>query len=83
MSTCRSCKAPIEWAVTDRGNPMPLDPGTHPDGRAAVIGRAAESGAPLVVALRLEQLERARELGVVELRRSHFQTCPQAETWRR
>jgi hypothetical protein len=60
---------------------MPLDAGEHEDGNAAVVGRDAR-GAPIVVVLGADDLERVRELGTVALRRSHFQTCPQAAEWR-
>lgn len=33
---CRSCDAPIVWALTVKGARMPLDPGLHPDGNLAV-----------------------------------------------
>lgn len=82
MNTCRSCGAPIEWAITDNGRKMPIDLGLHDDGRVVVVGRRA--GSQLIVALTGDQLERLRadERNVVELRRSHFQTCPQANEWR-
>jgi len=83
MSTCRSCSAPIEWAITQYGKRMPLDLGAHPDGRVTVVGRTADRTAWLVVALGADDLERARQLGELELRRAHFQTCPDADTWRR
>ena len=83
MSACRSCGSTVEWAITAAfGRRMPLDLGEHDDGNAAVVGREAQ-GAPIVVVLGPDDLARVRELGVVELRRSHFQTCPEAEKWRR
>jgi hypothetical protein len=82
VSACRRCGAEIEWAVTAAfGRRMPLDPGEHEDGNAAVVGRE-ERGAPIVVVLGVDDLARVRELGVVALRRTHFQTCPQSEDWR-
>lgn len=42
---CRSCDAPIEWAVTPKGSRIPLDIHSHPkanivveDGIARVVG---------------------------------------------
>jgi hypothetical protein len=83
VSACRSCGAEVEWAVTAAfARRMPLDLGVVADGNAAVVGRDAR-GAPIVVVLGPDDLKRVRELGTVELRRSHFQTCPEAEKWRR
>jgi hypothetical protein len=82
VSACRSCGKPIEWAVTQLGRRMPLDHGLHPDGRVAVVG-ATENGTPLVVTLGVDDLALVRELGTPKLRRSHFQTCPDADRWRR
>ena len=83
MSACRSCGAPVEWSITAAfARRMPLDLGEHEDGNSAVVGRDAK-GAPIVVVLGPDDLARVRELGVVELRRSHFQTCPEADKWRR
>jgi hypothetical protein len=83
VSVCRSCRAPIEWAVTDNGRRMPLDLGLYPDGRIAIVGRREQT--PVIVILNGDQLERLRAPGdvVVQLRRSHFQTCPDADSWRR
>ena len=81
---CRSCGAPIFWAVTDNGRKMPLDKGRHSDGRIAIAGRSP-NGTPVVVVLTIAQRERllAAEGVEVMLWRSHFQTCPQAGAWRR
>jgi len=83
MSACRSCGAAIEWSVTAAfGRRMPLDPGVYADGNAAVVGRD-DRDSPIVVVLGPDDLDRVRELGRVELRRSHFQTCPEGDEWRR
>lgn len=39
--TCRSCGAPIEWAVTTKGKRIPLDPGTFPDGNIDLVDGVA------------------------------------------
>ena len=83
MSTCRSCRAPIEWALTEYGRKMPLDVGTYGDGRVVVVGRANAGLTPIVVTLGIDTLERADSLGGRELRRSHFQTCPDSSEHRR
>jgi len=33
---CKSCHAPIEWALTAKGSRIPLDPGDHDDGSIVV-----------------------------------------------
>jgi hypothetical protein len=83
VTTCRSCGAPIEWAITDNERRIPLDPGEHADGRLVDVGWL--HGHPLVVSLTGDQLERLRAAtdADVQLRRSHFQTCPDAGVWRR
>jgi hypothetical protein len=83
VSACRSCGAEVEWSVTAAfARRMPLDVGEHADGNCAVVGRDAR-GAPIVVVLGRDDLDRVGELGTVALRRSHFQTCPEGEKWRR
>ena len=83
IGRCRSCNAAVEWAVTELGRKMPLDLGLHGDGRVIVVGRTSKDEA-VVVSLELERLRKLRESGVrLMLRRSHFQTCPQADEWRR
>ena len=82
MSACRSCSAPIEWALTELGRRMPLDLGVHADGAAVVAGRTPD-GTPVVVVLGVDTRDRLRDVGELELRRSHFQTCPHADDWRR
>lgn len=83
MSACRSCSAPIEWALTEAGRRMPLDPGLHADGAVVVVGHVPNDGTPLVVTLGVDTRDRLRGVGELELRRSHFQTCPNADDWRR
>jgi len=81
VSFCRSCQAAIEWGITDNGRRIPLDVGTWPDGRLVIAGRL--DGSQLLVSLTGDQLARLRESEAeLELRRAHFQTCPQADTWR-
>jgi len=83
VSACRSCQAPIEWALTELGRRMPLDLGTFADGAVVVVGRVPADGTPLVVTLGVDTRDRLRDVGELELRRSHFQTCPNADDWRR
>lgn len=80
---CRSCKAPIVWAVTSKtGARIPLDPDRHPNCNVVVIG-SANGVVPLVLVLTNEELARAQSYGVTALFRSHFASCPDADKWRR
>jgi len=70
-SVCRTCEAPILWAETPYGRPMPLDADPHPDGKwTFVAGKAWQAG------------EEDRRLHR-PLRKSHFATCPNASQHRR
>ena len=69
MSKCRSCGAPIEWAVTDAGKMIPLDADPVPEGNLVV--EAGKSRARTV-----------DDPGVV-FWRTHFATCPNADEHRR
>jgi hypothetical protein len=65
--TCRSCGAAITWAETIRGKKIPLD------GRDVVAVRT--EGNPI--------RERVIELIDTGITKVHFETCPEAEKWRR
>ena len=70
---CRSCGAPVIWAVTTSANPkpMPIDPEENPEGNVWVypsLGRMRASSKPVEGATRHV---------------SHFTTCPNADTHRR
>lgn len=64
---CRSCGAPIEWAVTRKGSRIPLDVGSRPDANIVIDE------------LGIAQVVPAGD-GV---RTSHFATCPDAAKYRR
>lgn len=66
---CRSCDAPIEWAITEKGRRIPLDPGVHPDGNLVIGG----DGIAVYIA----------PDGLTPARRSHFVSCPNAARHRR
>jgi len=36
VNLCKSCGAPIEWAVTEHGKRIPMDQGMHADGNMTV-----------------------------------------------
>jgi hypothetical protein len=67
--TCRSCGAPIEWAVTTKGKRIPLDPGTFDEGNIDVVDGIAYTTGQLTT--------------VDRRRRSHFATCPNANQHRK
>jgi hypothetical protein len=73
VNVCRTCGAPIIWAVTQNGRRMPLDadPVASPRGWFTIEGATA-SGDDLAVAVP------SRPIFV-----SHFATCPQAAEHRR
>jgi hypothetical protein len=72
---CRSCSAPIIWAVTRNGRDMPVTAEPRGDGNVYLVARPGL--APL-----------AEVLGVAKrfartMRVAHFADCPQADRWRR
>lgn len=71
MSECSSCGAPIRWAMTANGKPMPLDFEPVSNGNVVVRhGRAIIAGMTIL---------EPNELRYV----SHFATCPNAASHRR
>lgn len=78
MSECRSCHAPIEWAVTDSGKRIPLDMDPAPDGNLEPINKLPD-GTLVVAVVPLAAAIPAHD----DRRISHFVTCPQADNWRR
>lgn len=73
MSACRSCGAPLRWAVTAKGRRLPLDPEPAATGNVVVDA----TGAARV----LSPLE--PRPADVPLYLSHFATCPDANIHRR
>lgn len=73
MSVCRSCKAEIVWAVSEKtGKRLPLDPIPVPTGNLQIVGEA--KGTPLV---------RFDLDGDGPKYLTHFVTCPAADDHRR
>lgn len=70
---CSSCSAPILWAKTAKGKPIPLDLEPRVDGNVVL-----ERGVALVLGP-LERLQRGAETRYV----AHFATCPSADEHRR
>ena len=70
MSECRSCGAPITWAITDQGRRIPLDAKPNPAGNirldlthAHILTKSDNYNGPRYT--------------------SHFATCPNADKHRR
>ena len=76
---CRSCKAPIRWAVTEAGRPIPLDLEPVDAGNVRLDDARVPGGAPIAVIVFSED----REAFAGELYLSHFATCPYAQEHRR
>jgi hypothetical protein len=72
-SRCRSCQAPIIWAVTAEGRKMPVDAAPHQDGRLVLSWK--EDGWQVRVAPHGGSL--------TQRHRPHFATCPDADSWRK
>jgi hypothetical protein len=70
MSTCRSCGAEVVWAATVKGRRIPLDAQPVADGNMTLVDGIAH----LLLQEPLEQQVRYR---------THFSTCPNAESHRR
>jgi hypothetical protein len=73
---CRSCKAPIRWAVTVGGHPMPLDPVPVADGNLLLEDRGGTAPRVTVVPPSARDVD---ELLFV----AHFRTCPYASRHRK
>lgn len=79
MSNCKSCRAPIVWAVFESGKRVPLDPIDRDDGNIVVLVRS-DGSPPLVrVVPKPEQDELVPRKRYV----SHFVTCSDADSHRR
>jgi len=86
---CRSCKAPILWALTETGKRMPVDAEPVEGGNILLSHRQAATAPVAVVQGRddIEQLRKQHEQspqdGPLRLFTSHFATCPYAGQHRR
>jgi hypothetical protein len=77
---CRSCKASVIWAVSEKGKRIPMDADPVADGNFILEYSAV--GEPPVAR------PRNATIGTVEFRdglgfKSHFATCPDAGEWRK
>jgi hypothetical protein len=75
--TCRTCKAPIRWAVTAAGHLMPLDVEPVADGNLR-LDRDIDGETPRVLAVPKRYRTADEPLYV-----AHFRTCPYADHHRR
>ena len=85
MTTCRSCSAPILWAVTIAGRIMPLDAEPNPDGNVVPTGKRGRTRAGSAIEVRVEAA-RQQTLDVddpIVRYMPHHATCPDADKWRR
>ncbi len=81
MDTCRSCKAPVIWAVTPKGKRAIIDAeaDNQAKGNVYLIDLGADQ-ITLAVTLSGEALNILNQL--VDLRTDHHATCPDVEEWR-
>ena len=87
MSECKSCGQPIEWAKTETGKWMPVDPAPVPGGNlsidrsswppVATVMRPGEGAVQLALGAGGQQ--EGETLGHV----SHFKSCPDRDRWRK
>jgi hypothetical protein len=78
---CRACKAPIIWARSEHGRPMPLD--LEPDPAGNIATTPLGTGGLLAVVVPAGVLERLDDEHRAQMRKSHFATCPWAGDFRR
>ncbi len=82
QAKCRSCGAPIIWAKTEAGKPMPLDIQPSPSGTFTIRhadGRAWRGN--LHEELQAIHKSKIKDLGPWYT--SHFATCPNANQHRK
>ncbi len=83
MPECRTCGAPMEWAITARGKPIPLDPEPVENGNIEKTGEFALTRfgdeAPVVRYVDDEQPDLFEQDRFV----THFATCPDAREHRK
>lgn len=80
---CRSCGAPVLWAITGNRKPMPVNPDPADNGNLLLELHHDEDGEQLLVhVLRRNQIPGARSAGQ-QLHTSHFTDCPRAAQHRK
>lgn len=72
---CRSCGAPITWALTESGKRMPIDVEPAADGNLMFLTS--------VLGVQTPQVMQARDALGGARYKSHFATCPNAHVHRK
>ncbi|UVT24951.1 hypothetical protein NXT08_22380 [Rhodococcus pyridinivorans] len=78
ITRCGTCRADIVWASTEKGNAIPVEPASTPNGNLMLSTVAGVRLAAVVKGSRRDALAAAG----VPLYLSHFVSCPQASQWR-
>lgn len=76
--TCRSCRAQIIWAETEKGRRMPLDAQPVMGGNIFLQRRPHQE--PLAI---YKTAEERAQMQSSEFFVSHFVTCLQSQKWRK
>lgn len=81
MTACRSCGAPIVWAIAaGSSRRIPLDADPTDDGNLIVVRHRWDGPDRTIPIVHVVD----EDAGTDGLRfRSHFATCPDAKSWRR
>jgi hypothetical protein len=80
VSTCGSCQAEITWAVTTKGKRMPVDAEPAEDGNVVLHPGLGSGDLPTATVIPKAEDDPPP---VFPRYRSHFATCPHADTHRR
>jgi hypothetical protein len=80
-SECRSCKALIIWAKTEKGKNLPVDVDTSKDGEWFIVINKAEYRVDAI--FHKSQRARAWVDGGAPRHKAHWATCPNANQHRR
>jgi len=81
-SSCRSCGAPIIWAITVNGKPQPFDAMPHEDGNALLEERNITRDGHVHVELHARSSDPLFDAGK-PIYMPHHATCEHADQWRR
>jgi len=87
MIICRSCGAPIEWAITPDGKRIPIDVQAVEDGNILLSHKSLEEP-PVAFVQSKSNIEILRSQAKLSgqphvLFKSHFATCPNAAKHRK
>lgn len=73
---CKSCKAEIFWAETEKGRPIPIDYAPTDRGNVVIIA-PSDPREPLVASMDVKRRKEGPRYT------AHFATCPDAGAWRK